>query len=99
MRLLPCGCQDTRGKDHDENFTGFALDGTAKAEGVQVMSHLIRRESNTDAAGATQVNNRREGLQEEDEVCRVATISVGQDDGCICAQSVNVITRTATSLR
>ena len=78
MRLSPYGCQDTRGEDHDENFTGVALDGTAKAEGVQVMLHLIQRESNTDTEGATQVNNRREGGQEEDEVCRVATTSVGQ---------------------
>ena len=99
MRLSPHGCQDTRGEDHDENLTGFALDGTAKAEVVQVMLHLIHRESNTDAEGATQANNRKEGGQEEDEVCRVARTSVGQDDGCICAQSVNVITRTATSLR
>ena len=53
--------------DHDENFTGFALDGTAKAEGVQVMLHLIQRESKTDAEGATQVK-RKEGGQEEDEV-------------------------------
>ena len=101
MRLSPCGCQDTRGKDHDGNFTSFALDGTAKAEGVQVMLHLIQRESNTDAEGGTQVNNRREGGQEEDEVCRGGhNFLLGkQGDGCICAQFVNVITRTATSLR
>ena len=53
------------------------MDGKAKAEGVQVMSHLTQRESNTDAEGATPVN-RKEGGQEEGEVCRVAPTSVGQ---------------------
>ena len=32
--------------------------GQRKAEGVQVMLHLIQRESNTDAEGATQVNRK-----------------------------------------